>query len=698
MSDKVRVYDLARELGLTPKELIAMLEKEGFTVKSHSSTLEADIADLIRDAVITSRQKKQAANQAAAAAAAAPKEKPAKDASKAKPATEKTDKAAPQQPKEAAAEEPPAEKPELHLKTPITVGALAEGLGKKPNELIFTLMSMNIFAAITQILEVETVEKICDKFGVKFIRERREKPRENDKPKSSEPTAEGEYPMETRPPVVCFMGHVDHGKTSLQDYIRHTHVTAGESGGITQHIGASVAKVGDQTITFLDTPGHEAFTTMRARGAKSTDIAVLVVAADDGVMPQTIEAINHAKAAGIPIVVAMNKMDLPGADPDKVLLGLQQHGLTPEDWGGDVAVVPVSAVTGQGIDDLLERILLEAEMLELKAAPSAPFEGLVIEAQMESGRGPTANIIVQNGTLRLGDYLLCGTCYGKVKALIDSFGKPVKRALPSTPIKVMGLNGVPEAGDKIVTCTNEREAKERAEEEIERKKNESLNVERKTSLEDIFSMLDKAEKPELKIVLKTDVRGSLEAITENIAKIKNDKITANIIHSGVGEISENDIVLAAASKAIIIGFHVRVMPGVNKLAKQKGVDIRLYSVIYELLEQVDKAMKGQLAPETRETPLGEAEIIQIFQTSKAGRICGCRVKSGVMKINAKCKVFRDKELIYLGHVQSLKHFKEDVREISAGNECGIRLDNFEEFEVGDRLELFNVVTVDPFAN
>ena len=699
MSDKVRVYDLARELGLTPKELIAMLEKEGFAVKSHSSTLEADIADLIRDAVITSRQKKQAAANQAAAAAAAPKDKPAKEAPKAKTAEGKNEKAAPQQAKEAAvADEPPAEKPELHLKTPITVGALAEGLGKKPNELILTLMSMNIFAAVTQILEVETVEKICDKFGVKFIRERREKPRENDKPKSSEPTAEGEYPTEPRPPVVCFMGHVDHGKTSLQDYIRHTHVTAGESGGITQHIGASVARVGDQTITFLDTPGHEAFTTMRARGAKSTDIAVLVVAADDGVMPQTIEAINHAKAAGIPIVVAMNKMDLPGADPDKVLLGLQQHGLTPEDWGGDVAVVPVSAVTGQGIDDLLERILLEAEMLELKAAPSAPFEGLVIEAQMESGRGPTANIIVQNGTLRLGDYLLCGTCYGKVKALIDSFGKPVKRALPSTPIKIMGLNGVPEAGDKIVTCENEREAKERAEEEIERKKNESLNVERKTSLEDIFSMLDKAEKPELKIVLKTDVRGSLEAITENIAKIKNDKITANIIHSGVGEISENDIVLAAASKAIIIGFHVRVMPGVNKLAKQKGVDIRLYSVIYELLEQVDKAMKGQLAPETRETPLGEAEIIQIFQTSKAGRICGCRVKSGVMKINAKCKVFRDKELIYLGHVQSLKHFKEDVREIAAGNECGIRLDNFEEFEVGDRLELFNVVTVDPFAN
>ena len=686
MSDKVRVYDLARELGLTNKELIAMLEKEGFSVKSHASNLEADTADLIRDAVISSRQKKQprkpAPEQAPAPAAPTPGVENEKDSAK----------------KKETVQTPPVEQPELHLKTPITVGALAEGLGKKPNELIFTLMSMNIFAAITQILEVETVEKICEKFGVKFVRERREKPRDNDKSKAVPAEQQGDYPLEPRPPVVCFMGHVDHGKTSLQDYIRHTHVTAGESGGITQHIGASVAKVGEQTITFLDTPGHEAFTTMRARGAKSTDIAVLVVAADDGVMPQTIEAINHAKAAGIPIVVAMNKMDLPGADPDKVLLGLQQHGLTPEDWGGDVAVIPVSAMTGQGIDDLLERILLEAEMLELKAAPTAPFEGLVIEAQMESGRGPTANIIVQNGTVRLGDYLLCGTCYGKVKALIDSFGKTVKRALPSTPIKVMGLNGVPEAGDKIIACPNEREAKERAEAEMERKKAESLNVERKTSLEDIFSMLDKAETPELKIVLKTDVRGSLEAITENIAKLKNDKISVNIIHSGVGEISENDIVLAAASKAIIIGFHVRVMPGVNRLAKQKGVDIRLYSVIYELLEQVDKAMKGQLAPETRETPLGEAEIIQIFETSKAGKICGCRVKSGIMKVNAKVKVFREKELIYLGHVQSLKHFKEDVREISAGNECGIRLDNFEDFEVGDRLELFNVVTVDPFAN
>lgn len=691
MSEKVRVYDLARELGLTNKELIALLEKEGVPVKSHASNLEADIADIVRDIVIKARQKKQAK--------AAAQQKQKSESEQQKPKAKQQDKqaSAAKQTKPQEETQPSSPQKELHLKTPITVGMLAEGLEKKPNELIFTLMSMNIFATITQILEVETVEKICEKFGVKFVRERREKVREADKAKADD-AEETDFPKEARPPVVCFMGHVDHGKTSLQDYIRHTHVTSGESGGITQHIGASVARVGDQTITFLDTPGHEAFTTMRARGAKSTDIAVLVVAADDGVMPQTIEAINHAKAANIPIVVAMNKMDLPSADPDKVLVGLQQHGLTPEDWGGDIAVIPVSAHTGEGIDDLLERILLEAEMLELTAAPQAPFQGLVIEAQMESGRGPTANVLVQNGTLRLGDYLLCGTCYGKVKALLDYQGKTVKRALPSTPIMILGLSGVPEAGEHITICANEREAREKAAEAAEILKNESLAVVRKTSLEDIFATIEEDEKPEMLIVLKTDVRGSLEAIIENINKIKHDKITVRVIHGGVGEITENDVVLAAASKAIVIGFHVRVMPGINRLAKQKGVDIRLYSVIYELLEQVERAMKGQLAPETKETPLGEAEIIQVFDISKTGKICGCRVKSGVMKLNAKAKVFREKELIYLGHVASLKHFKEDVREIHAGNECGIKLDNFEDFEVGDRLELFNVVTIDPFAS
>lgn len=698
MSERVRVYELARELGLTNKELITLLEREGVSVKSHSSTLEADVADLIRDLVIVERK-----NQKSGVAAPAVVEAPVAEADAEEVDDEDAELAALLKEEEEAKkaseesdEEDEGNGNEIHLKTPITVRDLAEGLGKKPNELIGMLFTMNVFAAINQVLDVELVEKICEKCGKVFVRERREKARASAPVRAEAKEAE-ERPVRKvgRPPVVVFMGHVDHGKTSLQDYIRHTRVTAGESGGITQHIGASVARVGDQTITFLDTPGHEAFTAMRARGANATDVAVLVVAADDGVMPQTIEAINHAKAAGVPIIVAMNKMDKPAADPDKVMLGLQQHGITPEDWGGDTAVIPVSAMTGQGVDDLLERILLEAEMLELAADQNAPFEGLVIEAQMETGRGPTASVLVRNGTLHMGDILICGTCYGKARALIDSQGKNVKRALPSTPIKILGLSGVPEAGERILVCANEREAKELADEAVARQRAESLVVDRATSLEDMFSQLSSSEKPELNIVLKCDVRGSLEAIVESINKIKSEKITAKVIHSGVGEVSENDIVLAAASKAVVMGFHVRVMPGVNRLAKQKGVDVRLYSIIYELLDQVEAAMRGQLKPEVRETPLGEAEIMQVFETSKAGRICGCRVKSGIMRVNAKVKVYREKELIYLGQVQSLRHFKEDVREIQAGNECGIRLDNFEEFEVGDRLELFNVIEVAP---
>ena len=487
MSDRVRVYELARELGLTNKELMALLENEGCTVRSHSSTLEADTADLIRDMVIAERQKEQqkkadnkppapaappvpvaktGAEKPAAKPAAKPVEKAVIDKDAAgkkahvavpprKVAADAADESGDEEEAAAVAEEAGAK--ELHLKAPITVRDLAEGLGKKPNELIGLLMTMNIFAAINQVLDVELVEKICERHGVVFVRERREKGRDRDR--GGQPGQENRIPLSVRPhrkvgrpPVVVFMGHVDHGKTSLQDYIRHSHVTSGEAGGITQHIGASVATVGDQTITFLDTPGHEAFTAMRARGANATDIAVLVVAADDGVMPQTVEAINHAKAANLPIIVAMNKMDLPAANPDKVLLGLQQHGITPRDWGGETEVLPVSAHTGVGINELLEQILLEAEMLELNADPDAPFEGLVIEAQMETGMGPTAHVLVRNGTLKLNDAVICGQCYGRVRALIDSQGRRVQKASPSMPVKVMGLSSVPNAGDKILAC------------------------------------------------------------------------------------------------------------------------------------------------------------------------------------------------------------------------------------------------------
>ncbi|MBQ7649872.1 MAG: translation initiation factor IF-2, partial [Victivallales bacterium] len=503
-NERVRVYDLARELGLTNKELLSLLEKEGVSVKSHSSSIDSDVANLVRDIVISERQKQNAKANEVSKALASQKQEPVpqkateatpakKDSAPAKQESKPVDATPAKQPNvqpEPKRQETPKsqetpepneqrELREIHLKTPITVRELAEALERKPNEIIMRLMTLNVFPSINQPVDEELVSKVCEFYGVRFVRVRR------DKQAASAPTAEKPVQTEAkksshlvpRPPVVVFMGHVDHGKTSIQDYIRKTHVAQGESVCITQHICASVASVGKQTITFLDTPGHEAFTAMRARGANATDIAVLVVAADDGVMPQTIEAINHARAANIPIIVAMNKMDLPGANPDKVYLGLQQNGINPEDCGGTEAVIPVSAKTGQGISDLLERILLEAEMLELKADPTADFEGLVIEAQMEQGMGPTASVLVQNGTLHVGDVLICGQCYGKVKALIDSQGRRVSKALPATPIKVMGLSGVPEAGDKISLCANEREAKEIADEAARQARLESNNVE-----------------------------------------------------------------------------------------------------------------------------------------------------------------------------------------------------------------------------
>jgi translation initiation factor IF-2 len=438
---------------------------------------------------------------------------------------------------------------------------------------------------------------------------------------------------------------------------------------------------------------------MRARGANATDIAVLVVAAQEGIMPQTVEAIHHAQAANVPIIVAMTKIDIPGADPDKVYRGLQQNNILPEDWGGDVAVIPVSGITGEGVDDLLERILLEAEMLELNADPEAPFEGMVIEAQMETGMGPTAHVLVRNGTLRQGDWFSCGAIFGKARALMDTHGKRLAKATPSMPVKVMGFDAVPQAGDKIVWQPDERTARSVAAETAEIIRAEELAPKRAVTLDDINALFQKdaaaASIPELGLILKCDVRGSLEAITDAINGIKSTKITARVIHSGVGEITENDVILASASNAIIIGFHVRAMPGVNRVAKQRGIEIRLYSIIYDLLDDLQDAMRGRLTPETREVQLGEAEIVQVFNTSKAGKICGCRVSNGSVKVNLTAKVYREKELIYSGLVASLKHFKEDVKEMKAGQECGIRLDNFEDFEEGDKILIFDTQKIAP---
>jgi translation initiation factor IF-2 len=598
------------------------------------------------------------------------------------------------------------------LKSPVIVRDLADTLGCKPNTLISELMMLSVFATINQSLDAKTVEKLCAKHGFVYDPTRAPVPKPVEPPPPAATPASGEKAKRKeekrqrdevkhefgggdhpRPPVVVFMGHVDHGKTSLQDYIRKTQVAAREAGGITQHIGASVVHHGNKSLTFLDTPGHEAFTAMRARGANATDIAVLVVAADDGVMPQTIEALNHARAAGVPIVVAMNKMDKPGVNPDKVLLGLQRQGVNPEDWGGEVGCCRVSAITGQGIPELLDRLLLESEMLELKANPSAPMEGLILEAQLETGMGPTCSVLVRNGTLRVGDILLCGEYYGRVKALIDDLGKRIKTAGPSTPVKIMGLNGVPNAGDKIIAVKDEREAKAIAEERGQEVRMSNLSFTRQTSLEDLFKQMEEDVKKELRIVLKADVRGSLEAIQGQISKLENEvahKIRLNVIHGGVGEITENDVLLAAASDAVLLGFNVRVMPEVKRTSKAKGVDLRLYSIIYELLDDLENAILGKLDPETRETLLGRAEIVEVFQTPKAGKICGCRVVDGVVRVGTKAQVVRENELIYNGLIKSLRRFKDDVREVRQGFECGIRLDNFEDFEPGDIIKVFSV--------
>ena len=587
---------------------------------------------------------------------------------------------------------------EVHIKTPIVVKALAEAIGRKPNEVIMSLMMMNVLANINQTVESEVAQKLAEKFGCKLVVDHRDKDLHMLKNEVEETVAPedrvyacSESELKERPPIVTFMGHVDHGKTSLQDCIRKTHVTASEAGGITQSIGASVVNLDGKNITFVDTPGHEAFTQMRARGANVTDIVVLVVAADDGFMPQTIEALNHAKAAKVPIIVAVNKMDLPEANFDRVLRNMQEHDLMPEDWGGQTAAIKVSARTGAGIDDLLERILLEAEMLELKANPKNPAQAFVLESELEQGLGATANVVVKNGTLRVGDAIICGQYYGKVKSLIDSRGHRVPLAGPSTPVKVVGLSGVPPAGTKLAVCESLNVAKSLGEAREAQNRVETLSAKPVAAgLEALFSQMEEGKRNDLKVVVKADVRGSVEAIVESLKKKSNPKISIEVIHSDVGAITENDVMLASSANAIILGFHVRVNPGVNDLAKKERVEIRLYSIIYELLEDIEDAMAGRLEPEKREKELATVRILKIFHLSNGSDICGCIVEKGTAKVGAKARVFRGKELLFNGEVRSLRHLKDDVREVRAGMECGIRLDNFADFDEGDTIQLYEI--------
>lgn len=592
----------------------------------------------------------------------------------------------------------PAAGGEIHIKPPVVVKALADAMGKRPNEVISSLMMMNVLASINQTIDTEVAQKVAEKMGFTLVVDsKRDKDEHQKKEETEEVDPEDmEYDdspkdLKPRPPIVTFMGHVDHGKTSLQDAIRKTHVAAGEAGGITQHIGASSVVLDGRAITFVDTPGHEAFTQMRARGANVTDIVVLVVAADDGFMPQTIEAMNHALAAKVPIVVAMNKCDLPDADTQKILLHMQQNNLMSEDWGGTVAAIPVSAKTGAGIDDLLERILLEAEMLELQANAKRPGLAYVLESQLEQGLGATASVVVKNGSLRVGDPIICGEYYGKIKTLIDFRGKRVAVAPPSTPVKVVGLSGVPEAGTKMAVCKNINEAKQLAEARGDSNRIEALSSKTAgTSLEDLFSQMDDSKKNSLKVIVKSDVRGSSEAIVESLRKLPSEKISVDVLHTGVGAITENDVLLAASSDAIVVGFHVRVNPGVNDLAKKSNVEIRLYSIIYELIEDITDALAGRLEPEKREKDIGTVKILKIFQLSKGPKICGCMVEKGVARTGAKARVFRNNELIFNGEVRSLRRYQDDVKEVHQGLECGIRLDNFMDFTEGDIIQLYEI--------
>ena len=545
-------------------------------------------------------------------------------------------------------------------------------------------MGLGVFAAINDVIDFDTASLVAMEFHAKVEKEVVVTIEERIIDDSEDDDAN----LVPRAPVVVVMGHVDHGKTSLLDRIRNAHVTATEAGGITQHIGAYRVQLGDRTITFLDTPGHAAFTTMRARGAQVTDIAILVVAADDGIMPQTIEAINHAKAANVSIIVAINKMDKPGANPDHVLQQLTEHELVPEEWGGDTPCIPVSALTGQGIDDLLEMVTLVADMKELKANPDRPAKGTVIEARLDRGRGPVATVLVQNGTLHTGDIVVAGTAVGRVRAMTDERGRRIQSAGPSVPVEVTGLDDVPTGGDIFNAVSDERLARELVEQRRNEQKEEMFNSRTKVTLDNLFDQMQQGEMKELKIIVKADVQGSVEAVRQSLEKLTNDEVRVVVIHGGVGAINESDVMLANASNAIIVGFNVRPDPVAEANAKRDNVDMRLYRIIYDCIDEIESAMKGMLAPKFREVALGRAEVREVYKISSVGTIAGAHVTSGKITRAAQIRVVRDGIVITEDKIASLRRFKDDVKEVADGFDCGIGLERFNDIKEGDILEAF----------
>jgi translation initiation factor IF-2 len=578
---------------------------------------------------------------------------------------------------------------EVAVPETISVGELAHRMSVKAAEVIKALMKLGTMATINQVLDQETAIILVEEMGHKAKAAKLDDPESYLAEDDGQPAAD----LKPRPPVVTVMGHVDHGKTSLLDFIRRSKVAAGEAGGITQHIGAYHVETPRGVVTFLDTPGHEAFTAMRARGAKATDIVILVVAADDGVMPQTIEAINHAKAAEVPLVVAMNKIDKHEANPEKVKQELLANSVVPEEYGGDSPVVPVSAKTGEGVDALLEQVLLQAEVLELKASPDAPARGVVIEARLDKGRGPVATLLVQSGTLRRGDIVLIGAVYGRVRAMLDENGKPVQAAGPSIPVEIQGLSEVPNAGEEMMVIADERKAREIANFRQGKFRDVKFAKQHATKLENMFGQMGEGEKKVLTLVIKSDVQGSQEALVHALTRLATDEVKVTVVHAGVGGITESDVNLAMAARAVIIGFNTRADATARKLIESAGIQVRYYNIIYDAVEEIKAALSGMLAPERKESVLGLVQVRQVFRISKIGTVAGCYVQEGLVKRNAQVRVLRDNVVIHTGEIDSLKRFKDDVREVKAGFECGMSLKNFSELKEGDQFEVFEIVEV-----
>jgi translation initiation factor IF-2 len=698
----VRVYELARTLKVSSKELMHELKKQGIDLKSHMSSIDDETAELVLDLMKAPQPSSLQEDSPPPPVPEAALEVPVIDSPTAlmeeavtAPPETPAPRDIPEPPTPVAVEPPqastvveappavsaPAEK-RLRLGEAITVKELAEKMDARPAEVIKALIKMGVMATINAVIDVEKATALAQSFGYSV------EAASTDSAEPSDEEEDAEENLVRRAPVVTVMGHVDHGKTSLLDAIRATNVTQSEAGGITQHIGAYAVNTARGKVVFLDTPGHEAFTAMRARGAQATDIVVLVVAADDGVMPQTVEAITHAHAANVPIVVAINKIDLPDANPDRIKQQLSDHGLVPEQWGGETIYVEVSAKRKQNIDELLEMILLQAEILELRANPSRRGQGVVVEAELDKTRGPVATVLVQRGTVHVGDAFVVGVHYGRIRALLNDRGEKIQEVGPATPVEVTGLSGVPLAGDAFQVVTDEKKARQIATLRQQRQREEHIQRTSRVTLEDLYRQIKEGEVKELNVLLKSDVQGSAQAVRDALERLSTNEVRLRVIQGAVGGITESDVMLASASNAIIIGFNVRPTPKANELAEREGVDLRLYTIIYDLIADVKAALEGLLEPEVAEHIMGRAEVRETFHIPRVGVIAGCYVTEGTITRNADCRLLRDNIVVYQGRIGSLRRFKEDVHEVHSGYECGIGLDRFSDIKRGDIVEPF----------